>query len=251
MTFRPMSPHHASDFEFALAANAVATATEIACLNASGWAVPGSAATGLRAIGVFGRSESNAGGANGAKSVAVMTSHGKMGLRLFPLANSGTDPVVQATVGRSCFIEGPNTVAATDDGGTLSRAGKVWGFDKDGNVLVDFDGDYDAADIGAVEADVSALQSDVTDLQTDVAAIPTIRTGTLTLASGTQTVSLSGITSSSRIALGLTAVGAGAITGLAGFRIAKSADQFTVTAVDDSGATIATAACTLDYIAIG
>lgn len=236
MSFRSMSPHNMSDIPVALAANVAPKTGEIACWNASGWAVVGSAATGLRAFGVFNRN-AEAGATNGAAEASVSTSRGKLGMRTFPLKNSGSDPLDQSHVGSACWIEDANTVAATDAGGTLSRAGRLWSFDRDGNPLVEFDTDFDQADIATLES--------------DLAAIPTIRKGSVTLAAGTATVPLAGVTTSTNYSFTITNPGAGAITGLAGFQVTKGAGTFTVTAIDDAKATIATAVCVLDYVAVG
>lgn len=53
---------------------------------------------------------------------------------IFKWANEGTAPVVQATVGRDCFVQDNQTVRVSDD--TSSIAGKVYELDADGGVWV-------------------------------------------------------------------------------------------------------------------
>lgn len=201
MSYLDMEPLAGSRLPVLLAADAIVNGGEIAVINASGYHESGSAATGLRAIGVWYVCEaagqvSNDGGANGAKSAVVALSKHEHGICAFPLLNSATDPVTANDVGKSCFIEGPNTVAQTDDGGTLSRAGKVWGLTREGRVLVIFDMDFDQADIAALQSAVDAVESDVADLQTDVQAIQALPStsafGTATMVGGT--IAVTGLT---------------------------------------------------------
>lgn len=82
-----------------------------------------------------------------------------------------------------------------------------------------------------------------------------IRKGTGTLAAGTLAVSDPGFTASTRLVITMKDPGAGAITGFAGFetpvasRVAGTG--FTVNAIDDAKALIATAVCTFDWVAFG
>jgi hypothetical protein len=90
---------------------------------------------------------------------------------------------------------------------------------------------------------------------TDKSKLDSIQGGTATLVAGTVTVPAN-ITASSRIpAPGITAPGAGAITGLAGFTITNKVvgapGSFDITAIDDAKATIATAVCVVDWIVVG
>lgn len=106
----------------------VATATTIyagalVVSNASGYAAPGSTATGLVALGRAEESVVNA-GANGAKTIQVRRN------KAFKFANSATDAVVQADVGRTCYIEDDQTVSHTATG--KSAAGMVTQLDSDG-----------------------------------------------------------------------------------------------------------------------
>ena len=107
--------------ERVLANLAVAEKGHLACIELStGEIVPGAADTTLRPIGFF---EENLVG-DGVKTVRV---------RLFRevwldrLANSAGDPVADANFGDLCYVEDSSTVAATNGGGTLSAAGRVWG----------------------------------------------------------------------------------------------------------------------------
>ncbi len=106
----------------------VATATtiyagSIVVSNASGYAAPGSTATGLAFLGRAEESVINA-GANAAKSINVRAH------QMFYWANSATDAVVQADLGRTCYIEDDQTVChtATDK----SAIGVVKGLDSGG-----------------------------------------------------------------------------------------------------------------------
>lgn len=178
-----MAPTTFGNLPMKLAAVAILQ-SEIACVNAAGYITPGADATlGLIAVGIARSSVDNSGGAPGDKSVAVLTSiDGSGGRRVFPLLNAAAGAAcTQANVGRDVFIAGPNTVRKDDNGGTCSRAGKCWGFDRDGMVLVEFDIDPDAVGIAALEADVTALQAAAIAMQ--AADVP-IASGTGTLAAG-------------------------------------------------------------------
>lgn len=101
----------------------VAAATTIfqgalVAVNASGYAVPGSVATTLKAAGRAEETIDNSGGAAGALSVKV-----KRGV--FKFKNSGADACVQANVLGDCFIVDDETVAKTDGSSARSKAGKI------------------------------------------------------------------------------------------------------------------------------
>lgn len=108
------------------AANAVIFAGGLTVANSTGYAAPGSVATTLTYLGRAEEAVDNTGGANGAKT--VMVRRGKM----FKFANSGADPVTQASLGKVCYIVDDETVAATTGGATRSAAGIVLGLDADG-----------------------------------------------------------------------------------------------------------------------
>jgi len=97
----------------------------LVCLDANGWAVPGSAAATLKARGRAEEQADNSAGANGAIRVAVRRG-------CFPFKNSGTDPVARADIGNTAYIEDDETVAKTDDEGALSAAGKIIDIDAEG-----------------------------------------------------------------------------------------------------------------------
>ena len=91
--------------------------------NGSGYAAPGSTATTLTALGRAEEKKVNAGAA-GTMSILVRRR------KSFKFANSATDAVVQADLGKSCYIEDDQTVSHTSTGKSI--AGKVVGIDTDG-----------------------------------------------------------------------------------------------------------------------
>jgi stage V sporulation protein SpoVS len=108
----------------------VATATTIyagslVAANATGFAVPGAVATTLTYLGRAEEQVVNA-GANGAKTVLVRRK------QAFKWLNHGADLVVQADLGKTCYIVDDQTVAKTTGGATRSAAGRVIGIDSDG-----------------------------------------------------------------------------------------------------------------------
>lgn len=102
----------------------VAAATRIfagslVCLNASGYAVPGSVATTLKARGVAQEQVDNSGGLAG--DLNVETRRG-----VFHFANSSsTDEITIADIGNDCYIVDDQTVARTNGSNTRSIAGKI------------------------------------------------------------------------------------------------------------------------------
>jgi len=105
-------------------AGAVIHAGALVVANASGFAVPGSTATGLTYIGRAEASVDNTDGANGAAAVQVRR------LAAFKWANDGS--IVQANLMQTAYIVDDQTLAATDGTGTRSAAGKIVGIDTDG-----------------------------------------------------------------------------------------------------------------------
>jgi hypothetical protein len=95
----------------------------------AGYMAPARAALSLIAIGVFQESVLNSGSA-GAKSVEVLE-----GAYKFANSTAG-DQIVQADLGKDCFLVDDQTVAKTDGTGTRSRAGKVHRIDSDGVVVL-------------------------------------------------------------------------------------------------------------------
>jgi len=109
----------------------VATAVKIfagslVAANASGFATPGATAATLTYLGRAAETVDNTAGANGAKTVRVDRKEA------YKFANLGADPVVQADLGKTCYIVDDQTVAKTNGGATRSAAGKVVGIDADG-----------------------------------------------------------------------------------------------------------------------
>lgn len=102
----------------------VAAATRIfagslVCLNASGYAVPGSVSTTLKARGVAQEYVDNAAGAAGA--VHVETRRG-----VFLFGNSASaDEITRADIGASAYIVDDQTVAKTSATNTRSVAGII------------------------------------------------------------------------------------------------------------------------------
>lgn len=97
----------------------------LVALNASGYATPGAVATTLT---YFGRAEDRASnpGANGATTVMVRRK------KAFKWKNHGADAIVQADLGKTCYIVDDETVAKTNGTSTRSAAGKVVGIESDG-----------------------------------------------------------------------------------------------------------------------
>lgn len=109
----------------------VAAATEhfgghIVAANVGGYAVPGSATAANTTLGVCDGWVDNSAGANGENSVLVR--RGKS----WCLANSSTDPVTQAQVGKTCYVEDSTTVAKTSNADARTVAGTVLGVDAEG-----------------------------------------------------------------------------------------------------------------------
>lgn len=109
-----------------VAASAVIFAGAMVVANASGYAEPGSTAATLTYLGRAEESVDNTGGSNGDKTVSVRRK------KAFKWANSGADPVTQASLGKNCYIVDDETVAATSDTGARSVAGVVVKVDSDG-----------------------------------------------------------------------------------------------------------------------
>jgi hypothetical protein len=95
--------------------------------NVTGFAVPGSTATTLIAVGVATKQVINA-GASGSVTVDLIRG-------LFPFNNAGGDLIVQADLGKTVFITDDNTVNHTAAG--KSNAGVFWGFDENNFPLVE------------------------------------------------------------------------------------------------------------------
>lgn len=103
----------------------------LVCVNAAGYAVPGSTSTTLKAVGRAEETVDNSAGAQGAKTVELTI--GK-----FKYANSSAgDLIAVAERYDDCYIVDDQTVAKTDGTSTRSVAGKIADIDADGSVWVD------------------------------------------------------------------------------------------------------------------
>lgn len=109
-----------------VAAGVVLFAGALVVANATGFAAPGSEATGLTYLGRAEEHVDNSGGADGEQTVLVRRN------KAFQFKNAGADPVTQASFGKPCFIVDDETVAATDGTGSRSAAGTVLGVDAGG-----------------------------------------------------------------------------------------------------------------------
>lgn len=109
-------------------ADAVIRAGFMVCLDATGFAIEAKAATGLTYLGRAEEFVDATNFADGDLGINVTTGNANA----FLYANSATDPVTQASFGLACFIEDAETLAATDNAGTLSKAGRVVGIDENG-----------------------------------------------------------------------------------------------------------------------
>ena len=109
-----------------IAANTVIFGGSLVAVNASGYLVPGAVATTLTYLGRAEGYVSNNPGANGAKSVNVRRR------KMFKWKNYASDLVVQADLGKTCYIYDDETVAKTNGSATRSAAGTVLAIDSDG-----------------------------------------------------------------------------------------------------------------------
>lgn len=107
-------------------AGAVIFAGGMVAVDATGFAVPGAESADLTYAGRAEAQVDNRGGADGALSVLVARG------RQFQWANSATDPVTQARVGKVCYIEDDETVSASSNAEARSEAGVVMGVETDG-----------------------------------------------------------------------------------------------------------------------
>ena len=108
-----------------VAANAVIFAGALVCQNAAGFAVPGSAATTLTALG---RAEESVTGTATAGGAVVRVRRGT-----FQFKNSASgDAITIAHRGDTVFVVDDEQVALTDGTGTRSAAGVVHDVDANG-----------------------------------------------------------------------------------------------------------------------
>jgi len=108
-----------------VAASVTIYAGALTVINSTGFAAPGSTATGLTVAGRAETEADNASGSNGAVNVTVRRG-------VFKYDNSGTDPVGEANLYGVCYIVDDHTVSKTNGSGTQSIAGVVLEVDSDG-----------------------------------------------------------------------------------------------------------------------
>lgn len=107
------------EFGDPVAASTVIYAGSMVALNASGDAVPASAAATQRTRGVAEEHVDNAAGAAGAKKVIVRRG-------LFRFANSAsTDLIARADIGNPCYVVDDQTVAKTSNSNARPVAGTI------------------------------------------------------------------------------------------------------------------------------
>ncbi|WP_314140426.1 hypothetical protein [Buttiauxella noackiae] len=109
-----------------VAATQVIYGGHMVAANNKGFAVPASATANLTVLGVSDGWVDNTTGADGDTVVVVRRG------RSFLMANSSTDPVTQAELGKNCYAADSVTVAKTSATDTLPYAGKVAGIEADG-----------------------------------------------------------------------------------------------------------------------
>ena len=136
-------------------AGEVIFAGALVVLNAAGYAAPGTAAAGLRAMGRCEQTVDNSEGADGEASVLVR----REGTFLWGNA-SGADQVTLQDLNRNCYILDDQTVARDSDGGARSPAGIVAGVEE-GGVWVEL-GVAASADSPAAMPGMELSTSDVT-----------------------------------------------------------------------------------------
>jgi hypothetical protein len=103
-------------FGFPVKASTTVYQGALVVLNA-GYAAPGTAATGLIAVGCA---------ISSATAVAAGDASVRVARGVFRFGNSASaDLIAQADVGADCFIVDDQTVAKTSDTNTRSRAGKI------------------------------------------------------------------------------------------------------------------------------
>jgi len=98
----------------------------LVCLDASGWAVPGSVATTLTVLGRADALADNSAGANGDINVQVRRG-------IFQWKNSASsDEITRAEIGDTAYIVDDETVAKTDGSSARSAAGIIIDVDAQG-----------------------------------------------------------------------------------------------------------------------
>lgn len=119
------------DYNTAIYCAAQATQTfyigQLVSADASGLLVPGATVATQRAIGIFGVQPALLPSTSYVSSGVAGASSFEVQLGTFKLDNSGTDPVVQADIGKACYIEDDHTVSHTATGKSI--AGRVMAID--------------------------------------------------------------------------------------------------------------------------
>lgn len=113
---------------YPLAAATKVFAGTLAALDANGRMVPAADTAGLRVVGRAEDTFDNSAGAAAAISGVAKRS-------TFKFANSGTQPLLAADIGKECFVEDDQTVAKTST--NKVKAGRFVALDADGGVWVD------------------------------------------------------------------------------------------------------------------
>ncbi len=98
-------------------------AGSLVAVDASGNATPGATATDILGVGRCREQVDNSSGAAGAVTVPIEKG-------IFRFANSATDPVTRADIGKDCYIVDDATVSHTDT--NQSVAGKVFDVESQG-----------------------------------------------------------------------------------------------------------------------
>lgn len=111
---------------FAVAAGVKIFAGALVCANAAGFAVPGATAATLVYLGRAEEPVDNTAGDDGDAWVVVRRKEA------FLWENDALDPVLQASVGRPCYVVDDQTVAAGHDSNARSLAGLVVGVEPSG-----------------------------------------------------------------------------------------------------------------------
>lgn len=109
-----------------VAASVKIFAGALVAASATGYATPGAVATTLTALGRAEEYVDNSSGAAGAKTVQIRRK------KAFKFKNHAADLVVQADLGKTCYIVDDETVAKTNGTSTRSVAGTVLGVESDG-----------------------------------------------------------------------------------------------------------------------
>lgn len=123
---RNTKSRNADDFSFPIAAATKILAGTIVVLSATGYAEPGTTATGKKAVGVAKQTVDNTDGANGDLQVPIAR-----GCFLFANSAAG-DAIANSDYGATCYVVDNQTVAKTDGTGTRSAAGVIRGVETAG-----------------------------------------------------------------------------------------------------------------------